>query len=183
MANPKTPHYHRVIEFMLRAGQACPLVPTVPDEKTRVLRARLMLEEVLETIAALGVEVTFNPDPGGSMFSDHTHDIKFEALKFEARGEVDMVEVADGCADVAVVTTGTLIALGIPDVELQEAVDVNNLAKFGPGGRRDDNGKWIKPPGHKPPNVRGLLEDFGYFKQEARVPDSVLHSRSFPEPG
>lgn len=144
---------------MFRAAQACPLVPTVPDEKTRVLRARLMLEEVLETVAALGVTVTLTaPTLDGA---DLHVPVAMDSLSFLAKGDVDLVEAADGCADVAVVTTGTLIALGIPDVELQEMVDENNLAKFGPGGYRDSNGKWIKPPGHKPPPIASFLTGMG----------------------
>lgn len=50
------------------------------------------------------------------------------------------------------------------DVIPQQLVDENNLAKFGPGGYRRDDGKWIKPPGHKPPAIAKALR----WQQEAR---------------
>lgn len=150
-------HAHRVSRFMELASQDTPPIPMMPDEKTRELRAKLILEEVLETIQALGVTVTnagFIIEPSN--------------LNFAATHEPDMVEIVDGCCDVAVVTTGTLIACGVPDMEAQRLVDENNLAKFGPGGYRSDGtdgnpaGKWVKPPGHKPPDIDGLLERLGW---------------------
>ena len=68
-----------------------------------------------------------------------------------------MVETIDGCCDLAVVTTGTLSACGVPDLPFQQAVDQNNLEKFGPGNTIRDDGKLIKPPGHKPPDIAGIL--------------------------
>ncbi|RME85522.1 MAG: hypothetical protein D6785_04320, partial [Planctomycetota bacterium] len=53
----KSPHQKRVEEFMRLAGQEIPEVPTLPDEKTRLLRSKLILEEALETIHALGFAV------------------------------------------------------------------------------------------------------------------------------
>jgi predicted HAD superfamily Cof-like phosphohydrolase len=41
---------------------------------------------------------------------------------------------------------------------MEQAVDQNNLAKFGPGGHRREDGKWVKPPDHKPPDIAGLLD-------------------------
>jgi predicted HAD superfamily Cof-like phosphohydrolase len=71
---------------------------------------------------------------------------------------LNTAEVIDGCCDLKVVTTGTLSAFGLPDELFQEEVDTNNLAKFGPGGRRREDGKWVKPPNHKPPDIAGLLK-------------------------
>jgi predicted HAD superfamily Cof-like phosphohydrolase len=69
--------------------------------------------------------------------------------------------VADGCADIKVVTTGLLSACGIADVVLQEEVDGNNLKKFPEGFKLDAGGKYTKPPGHKPPRIREILEAQG----------------------
>ncbi|RME74113.1 MAG: hypothetical protein D6785_16225, partial [Planctomycetota bacterium] len=82
-----------------------------------------------------------------------------------------LVEIADGCADIMVVTTGTLSACGISDIPLQEEVDQNNLSKFGPGGYEREDGKWVKPPDHKPPKILKILEDQGYLqeKQEEKL--------------
>lgn len=157
-----TLHYGMVRNFMLKAKQACPEKPIIPDAKTRILRAKLMLEEVLETIAGLGVTITVNAD--GSSGERNTAEVTIEEglCHFHDNGKVDLVEVADGCADVAVVTTGTLIACGIADGPLQDTVNLNNLAKFGPGHSWNEAGKLIKPPGHKPPDIAAVLVAQGW---------------------
>ena len=56
--NNKSHHYRRVTEFMLRAGQECPIVPQETlNEEIRILRAKLIMEEALETVEGLGVEI------------------------------------------------------------------------------------------------------------------------------
>lgn len=138
--HPKSFHQKRVEKFMGLAQQELPLSPTIPSHEVLRLRAKLILEEALETVQALGFEadVVFHGD--------------------FVRPPQNLVGILDGCADLSVVTIGTLSACGVPDIELLELVDANNLAKFGPGGYRRDDGKWIKPPGHKAPDIAGLLE-------------------------
>ena len=70
--------------------------------------------------------------------------------------------IADGCADIKVVTTGTLSAFGIPDMMIQEEVDAANLRKFSEGGYRREDGKWMKPPDWTPPDIDGILELMGW---------------------
>lgn len=140
------------------AGQTTRHKPTLPSPEERLLRARLILEEALETIQGLGF---------GLRCAQEDPNVGYELLDmvdfaFDEVDGGDLIEVADGCADLSVVTIGTLIACGIPDQALLELVDKNNLAKFGEGGRRDEKtGKWIKPPGHQPPDVVGLLNKLG----------------------
>lgn len=135
----KSVHQQRVEDFMALAKQETPAVPVLPCEEIRFLRAQLILEEALETIDALGFRVLPN---GGIATRD---------------GEVDLVQIADGCADVIVVATGTLSACGMHDVEIQEEVDKNNLSKFGPGHSWSAFGKLVKPPGHVGPDLKGVL--------------------------
>jgi predicted HAD superfamily Cof-like phosphohydrolase len=100
---------------MVLAGQDLPDRPTIPTKEVAALRARLILEEALETCAALGfpdVEVLQGDFDLGPM-----HD------------EPDLVMILDGCADLSVVTIGTLSALGVNDEPLLALVDENNLAK------------------------------------------------------
>lgn len=145
-----TEHYDRVRRFMELAGQATPDVPTEMDADTRELRSRLLMEEVLETInIGLGVEVFTNE--GDLVGVD-------SLLSFRSHGPGNPVELLDGCCDVSVINTGTLIAAGLTDVEPQRLVDENNLAKFGPGGYRREDGKWIKPPDHQPPALAEEVE-------------------------
>ncbi len=147
-----TPHAARVREFMQKAGQDTPDTPTIPDEATRVLRAKLILEEALETVRALGVGVHVTTADGTEVDFSHV-----DHLDFVARGAVDLPGVVDGCADISVVTIGTLIAFGIDDAPVLEEVDAANLRKFAPGSYRRDDGKWIKPPGWTPPDIEGVI--------------------------
>lgn len=139
-------HYNRVRWFMQLAHQETPHQIKIPDEQTRLLRAQLIWEEAIETINALGFHVR------GEL-----------ACYFEPREQgCDIIEVADGCADISVVNVGTLIAFGIPDIKLLEEVDKNNLSKFGPGSYKDEKGKWIKPPGWQGPEIEAILRGYGY---------------------
>lgn len=143
-----TPHYDRVKAFMQNAGQATPEGLAVPDAETRILRAKLILEEALETVEALGVQV----DTAEGTRIDR------EALAFAATETVDVEGVVDGCADISVVTVGTLIAFGVDDEPILEEVDAANLRKFGPGGYRRADGKWMKPPDWTPPDLQAAIE-------------------------
>jgi predicted HAD superfamily Cof-like phosphohydrolase len=142
----RSTHQRYVDEFMNKAKQETPDTPTIPSEDVRLLRAKLIFEECMETVAAMGVEVITLEE--GSVF--------------RIVGPCDIVEVADGCADIAVVTTGTLSAFGIADYGIQKLVDQNNLDKFGPGHSFREDGKLEKPPGHKPPDILSELQRLGY---------------------
>lgn len=137
---------------MHHAGQETPAAPTIPDEETRVLRAKLILEEALETVKALGVGVRVTTDDGREVDFHHV-----DHLDFFPAGDVDLEGVVDGCADISVVTVGTLIAFGVDDEPVLEEVDMANLRKFAPGSYRRDDGKWMKPPGWTPPDIPGVL--------------------------
>lgn len=149
-------HHSRVREFMEKAGQELPTTIRIPTEEVRLLRARLILEEALETIEELGVEVYLNYNKG------YEPDLVIDNVVFEApEGRYAYLEgILDGCCDLKVVTEGTLIALGLTEEECaqaQEIVDESNLSKFGPGGYRDEHGKWIKPPTFVPPDFTPIL--------------------------
>jgi predicted HAD superfamily Cof-like phosphohydrolase len=144
-----TPHYERVKDFMQRVGQPTPDHLTIPDERTRILRAKLILEEALETVRALGVQVTTR--------GDNPVTLDDEQMDFNTTGNVDMIEIVDGCADISVVTIGTLIAIGVDDEPILEEVDASNLRKFEPGSYRREDGKWMKPPGWTPPDINAAI--------------------------
>lgn len=135
------------------AGQGTPSQPTVPDQATALLRARIILEEALETVDALGVTASFIP----GMTNSAKLEIK-KNIRLEFDHEPDLIAIADGCADISVVTIGTLVTCGIPDNGLLELVDNNNLTKFKNGVLKDANGKFLKPEGWEPPNIEQFLQ-------------------------
>lgn len=150
----------QIERFMVLAHQELPERPAIPSEEVRLLRARLILEEALETInRGLGVGVYLGDQP------DVAVPVTMSDAIFEIDGPVNMVELADGCADVEVVTKGTLSAFGIADESVQAEVNDANLRKFGPGGRKcPDTGKWLKPPDFQPPDIARVLREQGYVE-------------------
>lgn len=149
-------HQQRVEHFMRLAKQDVPRTPTIPSPEVRALRARLILEEALETIDALGCEVVSGDQIKHYLITAKA--LKSGAVIITPTHDPDLTEIVDGCADIMVVTTGTLSACGVKDAVPQRLVDENNLAKFGPGHTIREDGKLIKPPGHKPPDLAGEIE-------------------------
>jgi predicted HAD superfamily Cof-like phosphohydrolase len=143
----------RIELFMRASGQTVNDRPAVPNRIDRILRAKLLWEETLETIEALGVVVRdFTDTP----ITKGCRDISFEDAGDNA---VDLVEAIDGCIDVIVIATGTLSTLGVPDTPHQIEVDNANLRKIGPDGKcviRED-GKLLKPVGWTGPDHLRVL--------------------------
>lgn len=147
----KSGHQQSVERFHTLAGDPPPAAPAEPSADVRILRAKLILEEAFETIGrGLGVSVRLR---------DSSQTVTLDRLYLRANRPFNMVETIDGCCDLRYVTTGTLSACGVPDCPFQHAVDWNNLDKFGPGHSLREDGKLIKPPGHQPPDIEGILEN------------------------
>jgi len=139
---------------MVRAGQAVEATPTIPSQMTLQLRAKLLMEEVLETIRAMGIQPALLLPDGHRQLIHSIEDLDFDG---DSEMTPDLEGIADGCADLSVVLTGTLLSCGIHDVELLEEVDAANLRKFGPGSYLREDGKLIKPPDFQPPDIRKVL--------------------------
>lgn len=142
----------RVKDFMVAAKQSIPDGPFEPDENTRYLRVKLLLEEVSEHIKGLGFNLyKVDPDTGAESFVD----LEFLTPKNEL--PFDLEEVVDGIADVKVIVDGTALACGVDMEPIDEAVYDSNMAKFGPGGYSRADGKWVKPPDWQPPDIKRIL--------------------------
>lgn len=149
----KSEHQQRVEELMVKAKQEVPNKPTIPDARTRILRAKLILEEAIETVTALGVDVVFHAPENSKLNQLH-------GLSFYDNGKPNLIEIADGCWDIRVVTTGTLSACGIHDEEGQIEVDKNNLAKFdNPNAYWREDGKFVKAPDHPKPDIESIIQN------------------------
>ena len=146
----KSKHQLLVEKFMQLAGQEIPESPRIPDEKTRRLRAKLIFEEAIETIQALGFCFEFK--------KDEEEDIVYLDIADKSTIEPDLERIIDGCCDIKVVTTGTLSACGVPDEIFQTEVDINNLMKFGEGSRINEYGKLVKPDNFQGPRIKDLLK-------------------------
>jgi predicted HAD superfamily Cof-like phosphohydrolase len=145
----KSTHQRDVEAFMLRGGQEVPIIPTMPNKEILELRANLIMEEALETIHALGCSV---------LVKDYNKDELLEYEIVSKTTNINLVNIVDGCCDLAVVTTGTLSACGIPDMPFQDEVNKNNLLKFKDGVIKDRNGKIMKPKNHSKPRIQSILK-------------------------
>ena len=148
-----TDHHNLVASFMRLSNQKIAAFPSIPDEATLILRAKLHLEETLELIKGLGVTVSLDVSEGGAITKD-------SKLTFAVTHDADLDEIADGVCDTRVVGTGTALACGmvIGDT-MQREVDLNNLYKFrvGADGYRREDGKWVKPSDHPSPRIDKLI--------------------------
>ena len=139
-------------DFTSRAsGQRAVSAPyQIPDEATRLLRARLILEETHETIKALGFVIATQsggPHPNAMIWPDQQY-------------TPDLEKIVDGCCDLHYVAIGTLWACGVPDVPHVEEVNRANNDKF-PNGvgvpHPTVSGKFGKPPGWKGPDHKQFM--------------------------
>jgi len=148
-----TKEQRSVATFMSSAGQTIPSEPTIPSLEIRKLRAKLILEEALETINdGLGLQVLLMTGlPEGEMLVD------MGGVSLIETGPGDLVELADGLADLAYVQLGTACAAGIDLEPVFEEVDKSNQSKF-IDGYVDENGKFMKGKSFVPPNIKNVLD-------------------------
>jgi predicted HAD superfamily Cof-like phosphohydrolase len=130
--------------------------PTVPSFEDRELRARLILEEAFELIArGLGIEVFFR---GANLQSKQ---LAFEEGHYYGNGwEPNLIEIADGCADLKYVTNGTAVTCGIDLEPIFAEIHRSNMSKLWGGiVKKNEYGKVIKSPDYSPANLKPILEN------------------------
>jgi predicted HAD superfamily Cof-like phosphohydrolase len=131
-----TTTYQNVKEFMSTFGQERPPAPIIPSLAVRKLRAKLILEEALETIKALGFVVGIsNPRYEDYQYiGDSWDDICERNIRLEELHEPNLVEILDGLCDLDYVgTSGTAIACGISEgqmIDAAEEVHRSNMSKL-----------------------------------------------------
>jgi predicted HAD superfamily Cof-like phosphohydrolase len=135
----------QVIEFHKLVGQPLVGSPTIPaDERVR-LRARLVAEEFFEVMRSL------YGHHAGLNVSEST----IEAVIRNSPTNVNLVELADGLADLDYVVEGTRLEFGIEGDAIAREVHRRNMQKRKGPVRAD--GKIEKPPGWTPPDIAGEL--------------------------
>lgn len=138
----------KLVEF--HRAMDCPVLdkPQVPSNERVRLRASLIVEETLEFL-----EACFDDGDEARRALNNARDSLYEVMA--AKPRVDLVAAADALADIIYVVEGTNLEFGIDGKEVFEEVHRSNMAKAG-GPVRED-GKRLKPPGWKPPDVAGVL--------------------------
>ena len=149
----------------------------MPNQEQRKLRIRLMLEELLETITALGFKIA----PKSPVISS-VNDVD---ILLHPNDKQNLENVIDGCCDLIYVTTGTMWSCGVPDKRHLIEVSTANESKF-PDGKPivDPNtGKYLKPDDWVPPNHTLVQEHFTKCVTGLSPKDyvGILYKESFEE--
>lgn len=126
--------------------------PSVPSTERVQLRARILAEEsVLEHMEAIGCN---------EYLISECRDLIEKTIGTARREFTNIVLVADSLADTIYVAAGSNLEYGIPGHEVFGEVHAANMRKAG-GPKRAD-GKVLKPPGWRPPNIEGVLRRAGW---------------------
>jgi len=119
-----------IVTLMKQFDQEVKEYPELPDEKTRLLRARLVFEEALEFVRGCGCTVTMKAE--GSDGEAATAVIDEISVVVDPNCAPDFVEYVDGCIDQLVVTYGALNAAGVKAQSAWDEVQRSNLSKAWP---------------------------------------------------
>lgn len=157
--------------------------PTVPSDARVRFRARFIVEEALESIEAL-----FDLDERILLGGPAREVVEgarsyLAALIDRAKVRVDLVELADGLADLDYVVEGTRLEFGIDGGPVADEVHRSNMAKSSPCAactgarvyhkclvcqgtgrvhRKRSDGKTLKPENWTPPDIAGELKKQGW---------------------
>ncbi|MPS27590.1 MAG: hypothetical protein E2576_11155 [Alcaligenaceae bacterium] len=144
--------YHRtpVREFHEAFGHPVFCEPTVPSLDQRILRIRMLAEELTELCAAAGVTLRITPTWCG------THDIEARGISAET---CDLVECADALGDLRYLVDGGNLIFGFDGEAVLDEIHRSNMSKLGADGNpvlRDD-GKVLKGPNYHKPDIAAVL--------------------------
>lgn len=137
--------HEKVKEFHRVMGIPTHERPSMPDEATRLLRCRLLLEETLEFIRASGCSVNAYHGLGFCVITTHAP---------------DLAAMAQENADVRYIAHGNDLAMGVDGRVFNEVHHANMLKTSNGVVTRRADGKVVKPDGWKPPDVARVLEEW-----------------------
>lgn len=153
--------YQRLVRDFHEAVGAT--VGETPEIRDHELRAKLILEEAVETVGAMGFAVEarlyprYEDDPAKR--AEHGDPLDTQNLPYiwaHEQETPDEVEVIDGLCDLLYVTFGTAVAAGIDLDAFFHEVHATNMAKL--AGEKRADGKQLKPEGWRPPQIAVLLQ-------------------------
>ena len=111
------------------------------------LRVRLIVEEFGELLLAL--------DPGAPEIQSKLVEQVESWLRVRGKPEVDLPGVLDALCDLLYVIIGAAVTWGLPLPQAFDEVHRANMQKS--TGEVRPDGKRLKPPGFKPPDIAGVL--------------------------
>lgn len=163
-----TPIRRQVEAFCRAAGHPVREHPQVPPEAEIRLRMGLVMEEFFEFLQALYPQLK-EVNHGAVLF-------RLRESLIYPRPEPDLVALADAMADLDYVVEGTRLAFGINGAPIAEEVQRSNMAKFGPGSWKREDGKQMKPPDWQPPDIKGELEKQGWQPPKPPKPPPIEYA-------
>lgn len=135
-------------------------VGTSPQIRSAELRARLIIEEAIETAYALVRSVSITNSDAFFVVDDICREMIEKVVTANPETLYDPVsniaEVIDGCVDLIYVTVGTAVTIGVSLDMFWLAVHAANMQK---AGGPVVNGKLMKPRNWQPPDIRTLFEN------------------------
>lgn len=153
--NKRMSHVESVRRFNELAGNVNARHPSTLSPESRKLSCSLILEEVLEFCGNCGIEIAVEDERGEIVGWLRSETMSLHIAKNHV---VNLAEIADDIGDIRFVNTGNALKFGIDMEPVQQLIDDANLRKFGPGGYRNEIGKWIKPPDFVPPDEEIAVE-------------------------
>jgi predicted HAD superfamily Cof-like phosphohydrolase len=148
-----------VRQFHKAFGHPASDVITTPDAKTRLLRFRLLLEEVMEFGRAIGVAPL-----AGIPEEEFLEKLRstMDAFTIDEGLAVDLVEAADALGDIDYVAQGANLVFGFPAIAVVAEIHRANMSKLGADGKPilDERGKVVKGPNYRKPDVAAVLAEF-----------------------
>lgn len=152
----------RVRRFHQVYGAPIEKKPCVPSAEQRLLRVRLIAEELMEFATASGFPLVVLLDEGQAL---HDGSSLLDTVTPEQdNGKVNIVEVADALGDLNVVVNGSALVWGIPIANVDAEVDASNMSKLMPDGtvKRREDGKILKGTNYFKPDIAGVLQTHGW---------------------
>lgn len=133
----------RTRAFHLAMGLPVRSEPAIPSVSERILRAKLLLEETLETIEkGLGLRIqvqrgNINEERNIEILHGEgaESDWGFFTINHEEGVKYDPIETLDGLADVKVIANGTAVQFGLPLHEAEYEVWCSNMTKLDESGK------------------------------------------------
>jgi predicted HAD superfamily Cof-like phosphohydrolase len=146
----------RVREFHTAFNHPVATALTVPDAKTRLLRFKLLLEEVLEYGRAVGIKGLC--EQLLEKFETDTRET-LDGFAINPLYITDQVAAADALGDIDYVCQGANIVHGFPSEAVAIEIHRANMSKLGEDGKpvHAADGKVVKGPNYRAPDVEGVL--------------------------
>jgi len=137
-----------VEEFHTKFGHPVSTQPNVADSKLRLLRVRLIAEELCELCEALDIRMRIEAVNG-----------EYNVDLVDNGGSTNIVEAADALGDLDYVVQGAMLVFGFPAEAIIKEIHNSNMSKLGEDGKpiyRED-GKIVKGPNYWKPDIARVL--------------------------